>query len=140
MLRVMRKIAFATAASALLLAAPLAGATPSGEHGHAGEHGQGAAKGVTYVFKGAYVDSTTVDVATGNHHVTAAGLTGAVSFDFSAAKIRVGDVNGDGTANLDDVVAGDKVVVKVKAPRDDAGEQPFAARQLVDQTQPPVED
>jgi hypothetical protein len=139
--RVMKMLAIASAASALLLAAPLAGATPSGEHGHAGEHGHsGGAKGVTYVFKGAYVDSTTVDVATGNHHVTAAGLTGAVSFDFSAAKIRVGDVNGDGTANLDDVAAGDRVVVKVKAPRDDAGEQPFAARQLVDQTQPPVED
>jgi hypothetical protein len=133
--RVMRKITIAMAACSLLIAAPVAGAKPSGEHGHAGEHGQGA-KGVSYVFKGAYVDSSTVDVAKGNHHVTAAGLTGLVSFDFSAARIRVGDVNGDGTADLNDVAAGDTVVVKVKAPRKDPGEQPFAARQLVDQTQP----
>jgi hypothetical protein len=133
---VMRKIAVATAASALLLAAPLAGATPSGEHGHAGEHGQGGGKGVSYVFKGAYVDSTTVDVAKGNHHVTAAALTGPVSFDFSAARISVGDVNGDGVKTLDDVAPGDQVVVKVKAPRGDPGEQPFVARQIVDQTHP----
>jgi hypothetical protein len=46
----------------------------------------------------------------------------------------VGDVNRDGTADLGDVAAGDKVVVKVKAPKGDPGTQPFAARQLVDQT------
>ena len=137
---VMKRITIATVASALLLVAPVAGATPSGEHGQGAEHSQGGAKGVSYVFKGAYVDSTTVDVAKGNHHVTAAGLTGVVSFDFSTAKIRVGDVNGDGAADLDDVAAGDKVVVKVKAPRGDPGQQPFAARQIVDQTQPASED
>jgi hypothetical protein len=128
------RTSIAIAASAFLVAAPVAGATPSGEHGHTGEHAGG--KGVSYVFKGTYVNSTTVDVAKGNHHVTAAGLTGPVSFDFSAARIRVGDVNGDGIADLNDVAAGDTVVVKVKAPRTDPGEQPFAARQLVDQTQP----
>jgi hypothetical protein len=131
------RTSIAIAASAFLVVAPVAGATPSGEHGHAGEHGgHGGGKGVSYVFKGTYVDSTTVDVAKGNHHVTAAGLTGPVSFDFSAARIRVGDVNGDGTADLNDVAAGDTVVVKVKAPRKGPGEQPFPARQLVDQTQP----
>jgi hypothetical protein len=134
----MKRITAAAAASALLLAAPLAAAKPDGEHGHSGEHGGG--QGVTYVFKGAYVDATTVDVAKGNHHVTAAGLTGPVTFDFSAAKVSVGDVNGDGSADLGDVAAGDKVVVKVKAPRNDPGDQPFAARQLVDQTNPSVED
>jgi len=40
----------------------------------------------------------------------------------------------DGSGDLADVAAGDRVVVKVKAPRKDPGEQPFVARQLVDQT------
>ena len=102
--------------------------------GHAGEHG-GGPKTVSYVFKGAYVDATTVDVAKGNNHVKKAGLAGGpVSFDLSSAKIVVGDVNGDGSADLADVAAGDKVVVKVRAPKGDPGSGPFVARQLVDQT------
>jgi hypothetical protein len=128
------RAAIAITATALAIAAPVAGAKPNAEHGHGSEHAGG--KGVTYVFKGTYVDATTVDVAKGNHHVTPAALTGTVSFDFSAARISVGDVNGDGQATLDDVAAGDKVVVKVRAPRKDPGEQPFAARQIVDQTHP----
>jgi hypothetical protein len=128
----------AVAASVALVAAATAGAKPDGTHGHAGEHGGG--KGVSYVFKGTYVDPTTIEVAKGNHHVTAAELTGPVSFDFTAARVSVGDVNGDGAATLDDVAAGDKVVVKVKAPRGDPGEQPFAARQIVDQTHPAESD
>jgi hypothetical protein len=127
----------ATAASLALIVAPVAGAVP-GDHGHAGEHG--GPKGVTYVFKGSYVDSATVEVAKGNHHVTQAGLTGPVSFDFSAAKVVVSDTNADGSVTLDDVVAGDTVVVKVQAPRSNPGEQPFAARQIVDQTHPSAED
>ncbi|MFL5870953.1 MAG: hypothetical protein ACJ75R_07710 [Solirubrobacterales bacterium] len=121
-----------TAAALAMVAAPAAGAKPDGSHGHGGENAGG--KGVMYVFKGTYVDSATVDVAKGNHHVVAAGLLGPVSFDFSGAKVVVGDVNGDGSADLGDVAADDAVVVKVKAPRSDPGEQPFAARQLVDQT------
>jgi hypothetical protein len=91
-------------------------------------------KGVAYLFKGTYADSSTVDVDKGNKHVKNTGLLDtAVSFDLSAAKISVGDVNGDGLA---DVAAGDRVVVKMKAPKADPGAQPFAARQLVDQTHP----
>jgi hypothetical protein len=129
------KIASTTAALALF-AAQAAWALPvqAAGHGHAGEHG--ASQGVMYVFKGSYVDTATVDVATGNHHVVAAGLTGPVSFDFTSAKVVVGDVNGDGARNLDDVAAGDRVVVKVKAPRTDPGDEPYAAKQLVDQTHP----
>jgi hypothetical protein len=128
----------AVAASVALVAAATASAKPDGTHGHAGEHGGG--KGVTYVFKGTYVDSATVEVAKGNHHVTAAGLIGTLSFDFTEAKVVVGDVNGDGVGTLDDVAAGVKVVVKVKAPRRDPGEQPFAASQIVDQTHPAESD
>jgi hypothetical protein len=86
------------------------------------------------------VDATTVDVVKGNHHVSAVGLAGGpVNFDFSSAKVVVGDVNGDGVRDLADVAAGDRVVVKVKAPSKDPGAQPFVARQLVDQTHPASE-
>jgi hypothetical protein len=143
----MSKIAkvFAAASAAALATAAIAVAKPheptepgehghSGEHGHAGEHG-GGPKTVSYVFKGAYVDATTVDVAKGNNHVKKAGLAGGpVSFDLSSAKIVVGDVDGDGSSDLADVAAGDKVVVKVRAPKGDPGSGPFVARQLVDQT------
>ena len=127
-----RTIALGAAVTALALA-PIAGAKPHEPKGHG--HGSGKAKGVSYVFKGTYVDTTTVDVSKGNAHVRKAGLAGeAVQFDFSAAKISVADTNGDGASDLADVVAGDRVVVKVKAPKGDPGEQPFSARQLVDQT------
>jgi hypothetical protein len=131
------KAAGAVAAVAMMTA-PLAGAKPhEGGHGHGSGHGP---KGVAYVFKGTYVDSATVDVTAGNKHVRNAGLVDtAVGFDFGAAKVSVGDVNGDGTADLADVAAGDQVVVKLKAPKGDPGAQPFAARQLVDQTQPAAE-
>jgi hypothetical protein len=126
--------------AAALLTAPLAGAKPHEDnpgHGHGNGHGP---KGIAYVFKGTYVNTTTVDVTKGNKHVRDAGLVvPAVQFDFSAAKISVGDSNGDGVADLADVTAGDSVVVKVKAPKGDPGAQPFAARQLVDQTHPAAE-
>jgi hypothetical protein len=134
------KAAGAVAAIAMMTA-PLAGAKP---HDDKPGNGHGP-KGVAYVFKGTYVDSATVDVTGGNKHVRKAGLADAdpattVGFDFSAAKVSVGDVNGDGAADLADVTAGDKVVVKVKAPKGDPGAQPFAARQLVDQTHPAADE
>lgn len=129
----------ALGASLALIAASLAAAKPDGSHGHG--HGGSKPKGVGYVFKGTYVDSATVDVSSGNRHVKNAGLVGGqVSFDFSAAKVVVADTNLDGTSDLGDVVAGDKVVVKVKAPKPDPGDQPFAARKIVDQTRPAPED
>jgi hypothetical protein len=121
----------AIGATLALIAAPVAGAKPDGTHGHGGPK----PKGVGYVFKGTYVDSTTVDVSSGNGHVKKAGLVGGpVSFDFSAAKVVVPDTNLDGTTDLSDVLSGDKVVVKVKAPKPDPGLQPFVARKIVDQT------
>ena len=126
-----RTIALGAAVTALALA-PIAGAKPHEPKSHGNGHGK--AKGVSYIFKGTYVDATTVDVSKGNSRVRKAGLLGAVQFDFSAAKISVADTNGDGASDLADVVAGDRVVVKVKAPKGDPGEQPFSARQLVDQT------
>ena len=129
-----RTIALGAAVTALALA-PIAGAKPHEPKGHGHGHGSGKAKGVSYIFKGTYVDATTVEVSKGNAHVRKAGLTGGpVQFDFSTAKVSVADTNGDGASDLADVIAGDRVVVKVKAPKGDPGEQPFTARQLVDQT------
>ena len=120
------------AALAALAAAPIAGAKPHEPKAHG--NGNAKAKGVSYIFKGTYVDSTTVEVSKGNAHVKRADLVGGpVQFDFTAAKISVADTNGDGASDLADVLVGDRVVVKVKAPKGDLGEQPFAARQLVDQ-------
>ena len=126
-------------AAIAMMTAPLAGAKPHGDSGHGHGHGD-KPKGVAYVFKGTYVDATSVDVTKGNKHVRNAGLVGTtVLFDFGSAKVSVGDVNGDGAADLADVAAGDHVVVKVKAPKGDPGTQPFAARHLVDQTHPAAE-
>jgi hypothetical protein len=125
-------------AAIAMMTAPLAGAKPHPENpGHGNGHGP---KGVSYVFKGTFVGPTTVDVTSGNKHVRNAGLVvPAVQFDFNGAKLSVGDVNGDGNGDIFDVVPGDAVVVKMKAPKGDPGAQPFAARQLVDQTHPAAE-
>jgi len=92
------------------------------------------AHAVTYVFKGTF-NAGAVTVTKGNNHVRRAGLVGTeVAFDFTEARIKVADTNGDGTRNLADVADGDKVVVKARLARKTPGAGPFAARQLVDQT------
>jgi len=89
---------------------------------------------VSYVFKGTF-SADGVKVLKGNKHVRRADLVGeTVVFDFSAAKVRVADVNGDGRRDLADVQDGDKVVVQARLARRDPGAAPFAARKLVDQT------
>ena len=101
--------------------------------GHATSHAGG--KGVMYVFKGTYAGSGAVDVNHGNAHVRKADLVGTtVNFDLTNANVVVDDTNGDGNRTIDDVAAGDKVVVKARLPRKDPGDQPYSARQLVDQT------
>ena len=97
-------------------------------------------KKVMYVFKGTY-SAAGVKVLKGNKHVRRADLVGeTVAFDFSAAKVRVADVNGDGKRDLADVRDGDKVVVQARLARRDPGAAPFAARKLVDQTQKKSDD
>ena len=108
-------------------------------HGKAGAHSKkGGNAVVMYVFKGVYAGDGSVDVASGNAHVRKAELVGTVSFDLADAKIVVSDTNGDGTANADDVATDDRVVVKARLPRKDPGDQPYAAKQLVDQTHAPT--
>jgi hypothetical protein len=98
-------------------------------------NGTGKAKGVTYVFKGIYQGDAAVDVDHGNAHVKRADLIGeTATFDLADAKVVVADSNADGQRDLSDVATGDRVVVKSRMPRTEPAEQPFPARQLVDQT------
>jgi hypothetical protein len=126
--------------AALLVLAALAlpaaaAATPGNGGGHG--HGQGPVKGVSYVFKGTYGADGVVNVTSGNAHARKAGLVdGEVGFDLSAAKLKVGDTNGDGTADVADISTGDSVIVKAKLPKSDPGTAPFPARELLDKTHP----
>ncbi len=97
-------------------------------------------KTVTFVFKGVYVGDGAVKVAKGNGHVKRYRLGGkTLTLDFSAAQLIVADADANGVT-LDDVKAGDKVVVQVRVPRTYTPGAPLTVRKLVDQTRPPVED
>ena len=79
-----------------------------------------------------------VEVSHGNAHVRHASLVDTtVQFDLSNAKLTVADTNEDGTVDAADLVTGDSVVVKARLPKSDPGPQPFAAKHLVDRTNPP---
>jgi hypothetical protein len=126
-----------------LAAAPAALAVKPADPGSQGKgHGKAKGpKGVAYVFKGSYAGGGSVDVDHGNAHVRKAGMVGTtVLFDLSSAKLVVDDTNGDDAVTVDDVTAGDRVVVKAKLPRKEPGAQPYVAKQLVDQTNPPADD
>jgi hypothetical protein len=129
------------AAPAALAARPDDPGSQGQGHGQGDTHGKGAAKGVAYVFKGTYAGAGSVDVDRGNAHVRKADLVGTiVSFDLANAKLVVADTDASGSVTADDVAAGDRVVVKARLPRKAPGDQPYAARQLVDQTNPPVSE
>jgi hypothetical protein len=117
----------------LALAACGALAVPAAVHGKPDKPPKDKpAKGVSYVFKGVYSgDGSTVAVDHTNKH--ARDYEGPVEFDFGAAKIKAKDASGNESSDLADA-SGDRVVVKAKLPRRDPGEQPFPARQLVEQT------
>jgi hypothetical protein len=119
-----------------LAAAPAAFAVKPTDPGSQGK-GHSKAKGVAYVFKGAYQLNGGVAVVKGNAHVRKAGLVDSiVTFDVSQAKVVVGDVNGDGSKDVNDLSVSDRVVVKAKLPRNDPGAGPYVATQIVDQTHP----
>ena len=121
-------------------------AAPSAAAAAPGGNGKGKQKAkknptVQYVFKGAYAGDGAVDVSHGNSHVRKGNLDDqTVRFDLTSAKLVVGDTNADAVVDLNDVVVGDAVVVKARLPKRDPGDQPFAARQLVDQTHPAPEE
>jgi hypothetical protein len=140
--------AFAVAALAVPAAAI---AKPGHGHGHGhgpAGHGPGAFDHpghghnpvVTYVFKGTFDGTSSVEVAHGNSRVRKGGLVGTtVEFDLTNTRLTVADTSGDGVTDATDVLADDKVVVKARLPKHDPGPEPFAARHLVDQTHPPVD-
>lgn len=113
----------------------------SGNHGHghgqSGNQGHGHNPTVMYVFKGSYDGSGGVSVDHGNGAVQKAGLVGQdVQFDLSSTKLDVADTNADGSVTSDDVVTGDEVLVQARLAKQDPGAQPFAAKHLVDETNP----
>jgi hypothetical protein len=128
-------LALATAPAALATKPADPGSQGKG-HSKAGGKGHSkTGKGVMYVFKGAYQLDGNVAVDHGNAHVKKADLVDTnVAFDLSSAKVVVRDVNDDGSKDVNDLSVNDRVVVKAKLPRKDAGAQPFVARQVVDQT------
>ena len=101
----------------------------------------GKSKPASYVFKGVWHADGTVTVGGGNARVRKNGFVGhVVAFDLAATKLSAADTNVDGAVSAADLVEGDKVVVKARLPRTEPGTGPFAARRLVDQTHPVVEE
>jgi len=129
-------VAGALAVPAAAIAHPGHGHANGHAHGHANGHGKSHA--VSYIFKGTYDGGGLVSVTHGNAHVRKAGLIGDVQFDLTSTKLTVADTNGDQAIDATDVVTGDQVVVQARLPRQVPGDQPYAARHLVDQTAPPV--
>ncbi len=115
----------------------------SGErHGKAKKGGKARKlKLATYVVRGTYAADGTVEVTGGNAHARRGGLIGdAVAFDFSDARVVVADTDGDGESTVADLVAGDRVLVQARLPRRSPGTGPYAARKVVDRTNPPADE
>ncbi len=149
--------------TAAALAAPAAAVAKKGGHGkqhknshslEAKSHGKGKAKGhgkakgkskpKMFVFKGVVTsvdsDVVTVSVKKGNGRGRRA-VTKDVAFDVSSARVIVADTNGDGSTNAADVKVGDKVLVQARLAQNvDLAAGPHAARKLIDQTAPPVDE
>ena len=97
---------------------------------------------VMYTFKGTVVSvdgaagTAMINVAKTNRHGRFA-RNSTVTFDLTAARFSVADVNADGLVNVADVNGGDKVLVKARLPkRSPDVSATVVARALVDQTHP----
>jgi hypothetical protein len=121
---------FLAAIGVAALAVPAAAVADPG-HGH----GYGKGKPKMYVFHGTYNADGSVHVTGGNGRVRKQQLVGTdVTFDYTNARVIAPDQDGDTVPNeLEDVVAGDPVLVQSKLGKKDPGPQPFAARKLIDQ-------
>jgi hypothetical protein len=118
---------------AAIAAAPAAAAQPG--------HGRGNDKPKMYIFHGTYNADGSVHVTGGNGRVRKQHLVGTdVAFDYTNARVIVADTNGDTVSDINDVQSPDAVLVQAKLGKSDPGPQPFAARKLIDQTNPPVDD
>jgi hypothetical protein len=152
-----RKLLIASAVTALAVPAVAIADPGSGHRLGAAGHGPGLAghgpgafdppgRGhrhhpvVAYVFKGTFDGTSSVDVAHGNRFVRRGGFVGTtVEFDLTDTRLTVADTSGDGVVDISDVLSGDQVVIIARLPKRDPGSQPFAARRLIDQTNPPPE-
>ena len=126
------------ALGAAALAIPAAAVAHPG-NGHGNGHSNNPT--VSYVFKGTYGGDGLVTVNHGNGHARKAGFVDTdVQFDLVGAKLSVADTNADTVIDASDVLDGDGVVVQARLGRRDPGPQPFAARHLVDQTNPAADE
>ena len=151
-----RIVAVAIIASALAMPAAAAAGHGKGKgHDKSAKVERKAAKSkkpASFVFKGVYKGAGVVTVSKGNSRVRKGGFVGTdVTFDLSAAKIVAADSDGVAGVTAADLQVGDLVVVKARMPRGTKAAAPAAegaepvapvaikARQVVDQTHPPVE-
>ena len=134
-------------ATVAALAVPAA-AVAKPDHGkHHAKHAAKAhgkkTKKVMFVFKGTF-SAGSVEVTAGNAHVRKGGFVGqSVAFDFTDARLRATDTNGDQQVDLTDAKDGDKVLVQARLARRTKYADvtdPIPARELVDKTQQQVED
>jgi opacity protein-like surface antigen len=137
----------AAAATLALAATPVALAKKDGEsHGKGkeksalkGQNGKGKNKAKSVTLKGAVVSADTAGVVV---MVTKANKHGrhlvGTEQTFTATKVNVADTNGDLAYTTDDIADGDKVVVQARIAKDATA--PYAARHIVDQTNPKPED
>jgi hypothetical protein len=126
------KTALACTAAASLIAAVPGVAKPPVDKPEKG-HGKGHSKPANYNFKGIYSADGTLAVTKGNSRVRKGGFVGQdVAFDYTAARFHVADSNDDGVQDVNDLQAGDQLMVKARLPKSDPGTPPFAATKVVD--------
>ena len=136
--RRIRAVVACAAAGSLLAAIPVA-AKPHAEKPTKPEkvkgNGKGHSKPANYNFKGTYNADGTLAVTKGNSRVRKGGFVGdSVAFDYSSARFSVTDSNADGAQDINDVQAGDQLMVKARLPKSDPGTPPFAATKVVGQS------
>jgi hypothetical protein len=120
------------------------GQSVTGASGVQGRHG-GGGRTEKFEVRGSAVSVDTtaqtvvVSVKRANHGRRGRALAGlTLTFDVSAARIQVRDVNGDGARDLADVQPGDPVEVRAELPRSSAPDlsAPIAAQRFRDRARP----
>jgi hypothetical protein len=133
-----RKTIITAAAAIAALCAPVAAQAHGGENGHGhSQRAPRAPKPMNVIVKGSVVavdgNVVTVAVTHANHHGRAF-VGQQVQLDVSGARVSIEDVNADGSRNLADAAAGDRVVAQLRVDRGVTPDltQAFATRRLVD--------
>jgi hypothetical protein len=133
-----RKTIITAAAAIAALCAPVAAQAHGGGNGHGhAQRAPRAPKPVNVIVKGSVVavngNVVTVAVMRANHHGRAF-VGQQVQLDVTAARVSVKDANADGSRNVADVAAGDRVVAQLRVSRGVTPDltQAFATRRLLD--------